>query len=72
MTWFVTMICSTEVPYSSGLVTGEWHLGNVVYTLVVITVCLKAGMELDAWNWVRFTLIKHSKAKHETSVTYKV
>ncbi|XP_032231937.1 phospholipid-transporting ATPase IA isoform X2 [Nematostella vectensis] len=41
-----------EVPYSNGLVVGQWHLGNVVYTLVVITVCLKAGMELDAWNWV--------------------
>ncbi|KXJ22396.1 phospholipid-transporting ATPase IA [Exaiptasia diaphana] len=46
-----------EVPYKSGLVTGEWHLGNVVYTLVVITVCLKAGMELDAWNWVCYVSI---------------
>lgn len=41
-----------ESPFSSGVVVGEWFLGNVVYTLVVITVCLKAGMELDTWNWL--------------------
>ncbi|XP_031569883.1 phospholipid-transporting ATPase IA-like isoform X2 [Actinia tenebrosa] len=47
-----TLMLRHEVPYKTGVVVGEWHLGNVVYTLVVITVCLKAGMELDAWNWL--------------------
>ncbi|XP_078356383.1 phospholipid-transporting ATPase IA-like [Oculina patagonica] len=41
-----------EAPFSDGTVVGQWFLGNVVYTLVVITVCLKAGMELDTWNWL--------------------
>ena len=27
-------------------------LGNTVYSCVVITVCLKAGMETNAWNWI--------------------
>jgi len=26
-------------------------LGNTVYSLVVITTCLKAGIEMDAWTW---------------------
>ena len=26
-------------------------LGNTVYTLVVVTTCLKAGIEMDAWTW---------------------
>lgn len=30
-------------------ITSSWSL---VLQLVVITVCLKAGMELDTWNWV--------------------
>ncbi|PFX14576.1 putative phospholipid-transporting ATPase IA [Stylophora pistillata] len=42
-----------EAPFSDGVIVGEWFLGNVVYTLVVITVCIKAGMELDTWNWDR-------------------
>ncbi|XP_074619710.1 phospholipid-transporting ATPase IA-like isoform X2 [Acropora palmata] len=41
-----------EGPFSDGTLVGEWFLGNVVYTLVVITVCLKAGLELDTWNWL--------------------
>ncbi|XP_022807594.1 phospholipid-transporting ATPase IA-like [Stylophora pistillata] len=41
-----------EAPFSDGVIVGEWFLGNVVYTLVVITVCIKAGMELDTWNWL--------------------
>ena len=27
-------------------------LGNIVYTCVVLTVCLKAGLETNAWNWI--------------------
>lgn len=27
-------------------------LGNTVYSCVVITVLLKAGMETNAWNWI--------------------
>ena len=26
-------------------------LGNTVYTMVVVTTCLKAGLEMDAWTW---------------------
>ena len=27
-------------------------LGNTVYSCVVLTVCLKAGLETNAWNWI--------------------
>ena len=33
--------------------TGDYlTLGNTVYSCVVLTVCLKAGMETNAWNWI--------------------
>ncbi len=27
-------------------------LGNIVYSLVVVTVCLKAGLEMESWSWI--------------------
>jgi hypothetical protein len=34
-------------------------LGNTVYTLVVVTTCLKAGIEMDAWTW-----FSHGRYRH--------
>ena len=32
-------------------------LGNMVYTYVVITVCCKAGLEMDSWSWISHLFI---------------
>jgi len=39
------------VTWESGHSDGYLVLGNTVYTLVVVTTCLKAGLEMDAWTW---------------------
>lgn len=41
-----------DVAWGHGMVGGYLMTGNMVYTYVVITVCLKAGLETDAWTWV--------------------
>lgn len=38
-----------ETAFENGKVFGLWYVGNTVYTAVVITVCLKAGLEIDYW-----------------------
>jgi phospholipid-transporting ATPase len=43
---------SEGVVWQSGR-SGEYLvLGNIVYSCVVITVCFKAGLTLDSWNWI--------------------
>ncbi|XP_047127134.1 phospholipid-transporting ATPase IB isoform X1 [Hydra vulgaris] len=44
------LVFSKDVAFGDGLVVGQWFVGNVVYTCVVITVCLKAALELDSWT----------------------
>lgn len=44
------LIFSHDIAFSEGLVVGQWFVGDVVYTCVVITVCLKAALELDLWT----------------------
>merc|ERR1719454_839966 len=39
------------VSWPSGASDGYLVLGNTVYTMVVVTTCLKAGIEMDAWTW---------------------
>ncbi|XP_042883208.1 probable phospholipid-transporting ATPase IA isoform X4 [Penaeus japonicus] len=41
-----------DVAWGHGLVGGYLMVGNMVYSYVVVTVCLKAGLETDAWTWV--------------------
>ncbi len=44
--------------YQYGVVWGNGHsggylvVGNVVYSLVVVTVCCKAGLEMESWSWI--------------------
>ena len=40
-------------------------LGNTVYTLVVVTTCLKAGIEMDAWTW-----FSHGRYRRTAIVTF--
>ncbi|VDP00822.1 unnamed protein product [Soboliphyme baturini] len=43
-----------DVVWRNGRTGGLYMLGNSIYTYVVVTVCLKAGLEMDAWTWVNF------------------
>jgi len=49
--WLPTAAFQTGVGWSAGRSDGYLVLGNTVYTLVVVTTCLKAGLEMDAWTW---------------------
>ncbi|KAH0517786.1 Phospholipid-transporting ATPase IA [Microtus ochrogaster] len=43
-------ILFTNTPLASGHATDYLFVGNIVYTYVVVTVCLKAGLETTAWT----------------------
>jgi len=49
--WLPMLAMQYGVSWDSGKSDGYLVLGNTVYTLVVITTCLKAGIEMDAWTW---------------------
>jgi len=49
--WLPLGAMQTGVQWSHGGSDGYLVLGNTVYTLVVITTCLKAGLEMNAWTW---------------------
>eukprot|EP00092_Neocalanus_flemingeri_P094212 GFUD01119777.1.p1 GENE.GFUD01119777.1~~GFUD01119777.1.p1 ORF type:complete len:1194 (-),score=278.48 GFUD01119777.1:164-3745(-) len=49
--WLPQMAMYFGVSWESGQTDGYLVLGNTVYTLVVVTTCLKAGIEMDAWTW---------------------
>jgi len=50
--WLPLGAFHTGVEWSNGRTDDYLVLGNTVYTLVVITTCIKAGIEMDAWTWV--------------------
>lgn len=50
--WMPMGAFTTGIIWPNGR-SGEYLvLGNIVYSCVVITVCLKAGLTLDSWNWL--------------------
>jgi len=49
--WLPLGAFSTGVEWNSGKTDDYLVLGNTIYTLVVITTCLKAGIEMDSWTW---------------------
>jgi len=49
--WLPQLAMQYGVSWESGKSDGYLVLGNTVYTLVVVTTCLKAGIEMDAWTW---------------------
>jgi len=49
--WLPQMAMYFGVSWETGQTDGYLVLGNTVYTLVVVTTCLKAGIEMDAWTW---------------------
>ncbi|CAL8076966.1 unnamed protein product [Calicophoron daubneyi] len=50
--WLPLLAFSTNVVYHNGQNASLLVLGNSVYTYVVVTVCLKAGIEHTAWTWL--------------------
>ncbi|CAN8032995.1 unnamed protein product, partial [Ixodes persulcatus] len=53
---FLTIVClrlllSADVAWPNGRDGGYLMFGNLVYTYVVVTVCLKAGLEMNSWTW---------------------
>jgi len=55
--WIPMFTMKTGVTWHSGNSDGYLVLGNTVYTVVVVTTCLKAGLEMDAWTWVNHASI---------------
>ncbi|XP_078072929.1 phospholipid-transporting ATPase IA isoform X5 [Mustelus asterias] len=48
--WFPLKALEHDTAYGNGKTPGRLLLGNMVYTFVVITVCLKAGLETASWT----------------------
>ncbi|XP_053419309.1 phospholipid-transporting ATPase IB-like [Nycticebus coucang] len=48
--WFPTKMLENDVVSRCGYTTDYLFLGNFIYTYVVVTVCLKAGLETLSWN----------------------
>ncbi|RWS16411.1 putative phospholipid-transporting ATPase IA-like protein [Dinothrombium tinctorium] len=51
--WLTYFAIMNDNLWANGLSDGGYLVfGNILYTYVVITVCLKAGLEICAWTWV--------------------
>ncbi|KAJ8297759.1 hypothetical protein KUTeg_024290 [Tegillarca granosa] len=50
--WMPMLSLTQDAAFSDGKTGDYLFLGNFVYTYVVVTVCLKAGLETSAWTWV--------------------
>ncbi|XP_032883777.1 phospholipid-transporting ATPase IA isoform X2 [Amblyraja radiata] len=48
--WFPLQALEHDTVFGNGKTPGCLLLGNMVYTYVVITVCLKAGLETSSWT----------------------
>ncbi|EDV24838.1 uncharacterized protein TRIADDRAFT_25047, partial [Trichoplax adhaerens] len=55
--WLIILAFTHEIPFINGKVVGEWFVGNVIYTAVVVTVNLKIALLTDYWNWVTHLVI---------------
>ncbi|CAN8012892.1 unnamed protein product, partial [Ixodes pacificus] len=49
--FWLTMLGIKQGKSLSTLDGGYLMFGNLVYTYVVVTVCLKAGLEMNSWTW---------------------
>lgn len=50
--WLPLLALQHDVIWKNGRDGGYLVLGNVVYTYVVITVCVKAGLITSSWTWL--------------------
>uniref|UniRef100_A0A0N5BVR4 Phospholipid-transporting ATPase n=1 Tax=Strongyloides papillosus TaxID=174720 RepID=A0A0N5BVR4_STREA len=53
--WMSYGFLYNPIVWENGRSGGWLMLGNSCYTFVVVTVCLKALIECDSWNWVIIT-----------------
>ncbi|XP_073967262.1 ATPase phospholipid transporting 8A1 isoform X2 [Choristoneura fumiferana] len=60
--WLPVLMTDHHVLWPSGKDGGYLVLGNIVYTYVVLTVCLKAGLATHSWTWVTHVAIWGSLA----------
>jgi phospholipid-transporting ATPase len=49
--WLPMLAYGEGVVWSSVKSSDYLVLGNIFYSCTVITVCVKAGLTLDSWNW---------------------
>ncbi|XP_064637664.1 probable phospholipid-transporting ATPase IA isoform X4 [Lineus longissimus] len=50
--WLTMLALRQDIAFENGKVGSYLFFGNFVYTYVIITVCLKAGLETNAWTWL--------------------
>ncbi|GIX83118.1 phospholipid-transporting ATPase IA [Caerostris darwini] len=50
--WLTYLSVDNDIVWANGRDGGYLVFGNMVYTFVVVTVCLKAGLEMNAWTWL--------------------
>ncbi|EDS27274.1 phospholipid-transporting ATPase 1 [Culex quinquefasciatus] len=50
--WLPMFTYQGDVIWGNGRDGGYLVLGNIVYTYVVVTVCLKAGLVTNSWTWL--------------------
>jgi len=51
--WLTYFAVKDDALWSNGKSDGGYLVyGNILYTYVVITVCLKAGLEISTWTWL--------------------
>ncbi|XP_023932468.1 probable phospholipid-transporting ATPase IA isoform X1 [Lingula anatina] len=50
--WMTLLALNQDIAFSTGQTGNYLFLGNMVYTYVVVTVCIKAGLEHSAWTWI--------------------
>ncbi|XP_033606946.1 phospholipid-transporting ATPase IA isoform X9 [Cryptotermes secundus] len=50
--WLPLLAAENDVIWSNGREGGYLLLGNIVYSYVVVTVCMKAGLVTNAWTWL--------------------
>ncbi|XP_005406394.1 PREDICTED: phospholipid-transporting ATPase IB-like [Chinchilla lanigera] len=48
--WFPTKMLMHDMVLQHGFTTNYLFLGNFIYTYAVVTVCLKAGLEMMSWT----------------------
>ncbi|KAF4788090.1 hypothetical protein TURU_164517 [Turdus rufiventris] len=48
--WFPLKVLEHDAVFTNGQGVDYLFVGNIVYTYVVVTVCLKAGLETTAWT----------------------
>ncbi|XP_039955977.1 probable phospholipid-transporting ATPase IA isoform X4 [Bactrocera neohumeralis] len=50
--FWLPMLMTTMSVWPDGKTSDYLFLGNIVYTYVVVTVCLKAGLITNSWTWM--------------------